>query len=61
MRSNIAVGFDGGGRRRHFGTMMYDGDYTLVMQSRYLDDVCSKQTVFFSTIRYSFEIELDVC
>ena len=45
MRSNIAVGFDGGGRRRHFGTMMYDGDY-LVMQSRYLDDVCSKQTVF---------------
>ena len=40
---------------------MCDGDYTLVMQSRYLDDVCSKQTVFFSTIRYSFEIELDVC
>ena len=64
MRSNIAVGFDGGGRRRHFGTMMCDGDYTLVMQRVSLeevDDVCSKQTVFFSTIRYSFEIELDVC
>ena len=47
MSSNIAVGFDGGGRRRHFGTMMYDGDYYLYSYADDVDACVQTQPFFF--------------